>query len=106
VSEPAGVYTIIWRYQVEPGQVAEFERRYGPSGDWSQLFSRAAGYRGTALLKDPNDPLVYLTIDRWETKAAYASFRERYGQPYRDLDSSSDALTRSETHVGSFTELA
>ena len=63
-------YTIVWRYEVHPNQVAEFERRYGPSGDWAQLFSRAAGYRGTALLKDRSDPLVYVTVDRWESVPA------------------------------------
>ena len=100
-----GDYVAIWRYQVEPDRVAEFEARYGPAGDWARLFGRAEGYRGTTLFVDRSDPLVYVTIDRWESEAAFASFQERYGDAYRELDASCDALTRSETRVGSFTEL-
>ena len=42
---PAGPgYTVIWRYGVQPDMVEEFERRCGPSGEWTQLFARAPGY--------------------------------------------------------------
>jgi hypothetical protein len=30
----------------------EFESRYGPEGDWAQLFRRAPGYHGSELLRD------------------------------------------------------
>jgi len=105
VTPEAGGFAVIWRYQVHAAQVAEFERRYGPSGDWARLFAQAAGYLGTALLKDREEPLVYVTVDRWESEEAFLSFRERFAQPYRDLDTSCDSLTRRETRVGSFTEL-
>jgi hypothetical protein len=31
-------YTYIWEYQVRPDRVDEFERLYGPQGEWSGLF--------------------------------------------------------------------
>jgi hypothetical protein len=105
VSSEGGGFAVIWRYHVQPDRVAEFERRYGPAGDWARLFAQAAGYRGTALLKDREETLVYVTVDRWESEAAFLSFRERFGEPYRDLDASCDSLTHRETRVGSFTEL-
>jgi heme-degrading monooxygenase HmoA len=105
MTAPPGGHAVIWRYQVEPERTAEFELRYGPSGDWVRLFSRAPGYRGTALLKDRADPLVYVTVDRWESEAAFASFQARYAEAYRELDASCAALTRAEARLGSFTEL-
>ena len=100
-----GTYTIVWRYEVHAHRVAEFRARYGPRGDWAQLFSRSAGYRGTDLLEDRSDPLTFCTLDRWESEAAFLAFRDRHGQAYREMDSTCDALTRLETHIGSFTEL-
>ena len=98
-------HALVWRYQVRPEHAAEFERRYGPAGAWAQLFARAAGYRGTLLLQDRTDPLVYVTVDRWESEAAFAAFRERHAQAYRELDVACDALTRDEVCIGTFAEL-
>jgi heme-degrading monooxygenase HmoA len=91
---------------VEPERAAEFEGLYGPAGAWARLFARSPGYRGTDLLRDRADPFVYVTVDRWESEAAFASFRESHGPAYRELDASCEALTRAEAHIGSFTELA
>ena len=95
-------YTVIWRFQVQPDRVAEFESRYGPAGDWARLFARSDGYRGTELLQDQSDPLVYFTVDWWESEAAFSSLRERHGQAYGELDASCESLTLGETRVGSF----
>ena len=98
-------YAVIWRYQVRPEHAPEFERRYGPAGAWAQLFSRATGYRGTMLLRARTDAGVYVTVDRWESEAAFAAFREGNDQAYRELDASCDALTQGETRIGSFAEV-
>ena len=31
-------FAVIWRYHVRPEHAEEFERRYGPAGDWARLF--------------------------------------------------------------------
>jgi heme-degrading monooxygenase HmoA len=93
---------VIWRFQVHPDRVAEFERRYGPAGDWAQLFGRGEGYRGTELLQDTSDPLVYVTVDWWENVAAFDAFRAEHADAYGALDAACESLTREETRVGSF----
>jgi hypothetical protein len=63
-------------FSYEMRDAAEFERVYGPDGDWAQFFAGAAGYIGTEL------PSRYLVIDRWDSAEAYNTFaaanREEY----------------------------
>ena len=71
---------LVFSYEVrEPG---DFERVYGPDGDWAQFFAGATGYIGTELLRDVELPSRYLVIDRWESADAYNDFaaanREEY----------------------------
>jgi len=58
------VLVIVWEFRVKAGRKAEFEQRYGPRGDWAQLFRRSPAYRGTDLLRDTADANRYLTLDR------------------------------------------
>ena len=52
----------------------EFERVYGPDGDWAQFFRTGRGYIGTELLHDVEEPERFLVIDRWESIDAYNAF--------------------------------
>ena len=36
----ASMYVIIWRFRPAVGREGEFERAYGPSGEWARLFGR------------------------------------------------------------------
>jgi heme-degrading monooxygenase HmoA len=99
------MYVILWRFQVKPGYEVEFERAYGPAGDWARFFRRGAGYRGTELLRESGEHLGYLTIDRWSSQAAYAAFRERWRDEYRALDERFECLTERETALGSFSSV-
>lgn len=93
---------IIWTYTIKPARRAEFEQRYASDGSWAQLFGRAAGYRGTTLLKDANSETRYATVDRWESVAALEAFKREFSHPYRELDQECTALTCEEQHVGTF----
>jgi hypothetical protein len=44
----------------------------GPCGEWAHLFRRGDGYLGTKLLQRCEDSREYLTLDRWNSRAAYA----------------------------------
>jgi len=44
------MYIIVWEYTVRDGHEAEFEKTYGPNGDWEQLFKQGEGYLGTDLV--------------------------------------------------------
>jgi heme-degrading monooxygenase HmoA len=97
-----GGYAYVWEFRVRPGKVAEFERVYGPDGDWVRLFRRAAGHRESMLLKDSVDGQRYLTIDRWRSADDYQEFRRRYGAQYDELDRRCGGLTVEERSLGTF----
>jgi heme-degrading monooxygenase HmoA len=63
---------LVFSYEVR--ESGDFERVYGPDGDWAQFFAGAPGYIGTELLRDVELPSRYLVIDRWESADAYNSF--------------------------------
>jgi heme-degrading monooxygenase HmoA len=80
----------------------EFERAYGPAGEWKRLFERGDGYRGTELLRDIAKARRYVTVDRWESREAFETFHERYREEYEALDAKLEALTEYEARVGWF----
>lgn len=96
------MYVIIWEFRVDPSHRAAFEQAYGPGGDWAQLFSRDAEFRGTQLLHDGKR---YLTVDSWSGKAAYDAFRARVSSEYSTLDARCEAYTVDEMPVGAFETL-
>ena len=71
---------LVFSYEVR--ETDEFERVYGPDGDWAQFFSGAAGYIGTELLRDVELPSRYLVIDRWESADAYNVFASEHRDEY------------------------
>jgi hypothetical protein len=62
------MYVVLWRFRPREGRQSEFERAYGPSGEWALLFRRGDGYLGTELLQRSEDPREYLTLDRWTSR--------------------------------------
>ena len=93
---------MVWSFDVRPERVAEFERAYGPEGDWVRLFRRHQGYRGTELLNDAARPGRYLTIDRWRSRADAQNFRATFGAEYTALDEHCEVFTTSERLIGEF----
>jgi len=66
------VIALLFTYDV--ADPAEFERVYGPDGEWAQFFRGGRGYVGTELLRDVETTGRYLVVDRWETRDAYNDF--------------------------------
>ncbi len=93
---------IIWRFQVRRGREAEFERHYGSSGTWVMLFKRSPSFVQTELLRDREAAGTYLTIDKWESQAAYEAFHSEFAAEYQRIDAEMEDLTESETRVGVF----
>ena len=78
---------LVFSYEVR--EPAEFERAYGPEGEWAQFFRTGRGYIGTELLRDVELPGRYLVVDRWETAAAYNAFAAEHREEYmRRVDDS------------------
>lgn len=91
-------FLTMWRYRVRPEHVAEFERAYGPDGEWAELFHRDGGYMGTELVRG-GTPGEYATIDRWVSAEAHAKFLNRWSDDYASLDRRFELLTEDEYHV-------
>jgi heme-degrading monooxygenase HmoA len=96
------VYEIFWEYEVRPEQVAAFERLYGADGEWARLFRRADGYVETLLFRDTDRPTRYLTVDRWQSRAAFDAFVDAASSAYAALDRLGGALTVREHRLGAF----
>jgi heme-degrading monooxygenase HmoA len=90
---------------VSQDKEAEFQRIYGPEGEWAQLFRKGAGYSQTLLLKDLDVPETYVTVDLWESEAAYKTFKKDFAAEYEILDKLCENLTESEVQVGRYESL-
>lgn len=99
---PVDPFIAIWEFTVSPANTAAFVAAYGPSGTWASLFRRAAGYRGSELYRDRNDPGRFVTLDFWLSPEAFHDFRDSFGDEYERLDRECEALTLSERALGSF----
>jgi hypothetical protein len=91
---------VIWQYEVKEGARTKFELAYGPGGMWSQLFSKAPGFRGTALLRDSGNPRRYLTVDSWDTEEQRNAMLAQLGEEYSALDSAFREWTEHEAEIG------
>lgn len=96
----------MWEFDAKPQSWRELERAYGPTGTWVQLFRKADGFVVTELLRDRETPGRYVTIDRWDSRAAFEAFRERFAAEYERLDQACEALTTRETLIGRFEDAA
>ena len=95
-------YSYVWEYDVRPGCEREFEAAYGPGGDWAQLFRQSHGYVRTELLQDRESPRHYVTVDFWQSFAAWQAFRRSMAAEFEALDAICDRLTEVESAVGRF----
>jgi hypothetical protein len=43
-----------------------------------------------------------VTMDRWESRAAYEEFRERFAKEYGELDRECTGMMASEKHLGEY----
>lgn len=91
-------YVAVWRYHVREEHRTEFERAYGPDGDWVALFEAGEGYLGSELVRGSAIG-EYVTIDRWASSEVYATFLERWGDDYAALDGRLQHLTQDEKLV-------
>ena len=93
---------VVWEFRVKKARRREFEQHYSATGTWARFFRKGRGYRGTVLLHDRRRPARYLTIDRWDSLAAYHHFRRRHEKHYAALDKQFARLTEKETCLGYF----
>jgi len=92
----------IWEYDVKPGCESEFERTYGPGGEWALLFESGEGYLGVELLRDAQGQGRYATVDHWASRAAFEAFRSARADEFEALDRRCSELTERENEIGTF----
>jgi hypothetical protein len=93
---------VVWEFIVRPDAIPQFQRAYGPDGDWAAFFRQHPGYEGTTLLQDAGRAQRFLTIDRWEHELAFERMRRGSEQDYSRLDGMFGELTLSERELGVF----
>ncbi len=99
-------HAVVYRFRVPEERRDDFERAYGPEGDWVALFRAAEGYVGTMLLRSPDGSGAYLTIDRWRSREAYERFLRDFAAAYEALDHELEGIAAEETRLGSFEAIA
>jgi heme-degrading monooxygenase HmoA len=94
----------IWRFQPAPGRERDFAAAYSGDGIWARLFEQAQDFVSTSLLapEEPGGP--WLTVDRWQSRAAFDRFQQDHGEAYRALDVELEPLTVEELFIGTFEE--
>jgi heme-degrading monooxygenase HmoA len=80
----------------------EFERVYGPDGEWAEFFKSGRGYVGTELLRDVEHPTRYLLVDRWDSADAYNAFVEEHREEYMRRVDETAFYYAQELRLGTF----
>ena len=95
-------FVIAWEFLLKHGEEEKFLAGYGPEGKWVQLFRKAPGFVRTELARSEYDAHKFVTVDVWETRAAYEAFRKKFEAEYDLLDDELRGCTVNEERVGSF----
>lgn len=98
-------FATVWQFEVREGNREEFERIYGPAGEWARLFGRAHGFVETLLIRAVDEPSRYLTVDRWQTRDDWLNFHHAFADEYRLLDERTAGLAHRDTPLGDFDEI-
>jgi heme-degrading monooxygenase HmoA len=96
------MFLVLWEFEVKPGYEKQFEKVYGPDGDWTQLFRTDPHYHQTLLLRDPFHSALYVTLDFWDSRKSYEQFVAAHSAEYKQIDSTGEELTARERRMGSY----
>jgi heme-degrading monooxygenase HmoA len=94
------VLVIVFSYEARNAE--QFERVYGPEGEWAEFFRRGHGYVGTELLRDAETSGRYLVIDRWESAEAYNAFAAEHREEFIARVDDTRAYYDQELRFGTF----
>jgi heme-degrading monooxygenase HmoA len=93
------LYFLLWKFRPKKGLEENFEKAYGPEGDWVRLFRKGRGYVRTELYSNGNG--TYITVDEWDSREAFEEFKAKFRHEYQILDKKLQSLTDEETFIGS-----
>lgn len=90
---------IEWEFVAKEGKVTEFERAYGPDGDWARLFRLGRGYRRTELHVVAGAARTYRTVDVWDSRTDFEAFKREHAAEYAVIDRRCEELTAQERFI-------
>ena len=96
------VYSILWKYKLEPEHKEKFEFEYGRNGTWAKLFAKSENYQGSFLYESEDEVDTYILIDTWINKQAYEDFIKMNQEKYNKISSGFEYLYSTEEKTGSF----
>lgn len=94
------MFVALWEFEVKRGCEKRFQKVYGPEGDWAKLFPNDTNCQQTQLLRDPEHPAIYFTLDFWASRQAYENFMAKHAAEYKKLDAAGEELTRGRGRLG------
>jgi hypothetical protein len=96
------VFQILWQFDTTEEKAAAFAEAYGPAGPWVRFFEEAPGYAGTELFRRTVSPPCFLTLDSWESRTQYETFRRERAAEYTALDAACEGLTAREQFLAAW----
>ncbi|MBI1937207.1 MAG: hypothetical protein HYS25_03710 [Ignavibacteriales bacterium] len=96
------MYIILWHFKIKEEYIDNFISAYGPNGTWAELFRKDQDYKGTRLLHDVENKLIFVTIDVWESKESFVKFKKKYEEEYHKLDREFEKFTTAEKLISEF----
>lgn len=96
------MYTVIWKYKINPEHKETFEFEYGRNGTWAKLFAKSEYYKGSLLYKSKDEIDMYILLDTWINKQTYEDFKKMNQEKYNEISSGFEYLYLTEEKTGSF----
>jgi quinol monooxygenase YgiN len=94
------MYRLVWEFDAQPERADEFDQVYGADGQWADFFRRSPEYLGTQLYRNTQNPLRFIAVDQWRSRASYETFRKNNAADYATLDAWCRQLLTHERMLG------
>jgi len=95
----------VWQFRPPRQAEQAFAAAYAADGPWARLFARDPGFIATRLLRPADSGGWWLTIDNWDSLAAFERFQRDQGDAYRALDAELEGIAGEERFVGAFHDI-
>lgn len=105
MAKSKGVYIRIWELQAKPGSEEEFEKVFGPGGEWEVLFKKSRAFLHTDIFRDLETNGRYVIVDHFSSQSGFQEFLKEFRGEYDALDKKCEGLCASDTRLGSFVEV-